>query len=175
MEYFSADLHFFHKRVTVVTDRLVSAEEHDLWVISQINSRVKPNDHLTLLGDTSFSNNARTLPLLAGINCNYTLICGNHDHWILEKERVWYKEATLETAEGNRHKVRMSHFPFAHWADQRWGSFMLHGHSHGHYQGAGKILDVGLDSAHKILGAHVPFSFDEIASFMSTREALMHH
>ena len=64
----------------------------------------------------------------------------------------------------------MMHFPIACWNQQGRGSIHLHGHSHGSYNGEGKMLDVGIDSVYNIFGEHKLFSSEEVLSIVETKQ-----
>lgn len=53
---------------------------------------------------------------------------------------------------------------------RRNGRISLTGNCHGQYEGSGKILDVGLDSAYKIFGEHRFFTEQDIEQIMQNKE-----
>ena len=84
----------------------------------------------------------------------------------------YYKEIKIGDT-----KVCMSHYPMTVWNRQHYGSFMLHGHCHGSFQGKGKILDVGLDNVMNVYGGHFFLTEENITQFMSEQEVYIadHH
>lgn len=88
-EYFSSDFHFGHKNIIKYCNRpFKTLEQMDNTIINNINSRIKPEDHLFFLGDFCFrsgSGRGEGEPNKAKyyqdrINCkNITYVAGNHD------------------------------------------------------------------------------------------------
>ena len=78
------------------------------------------------------------------------------------------------------HQFFMSHYPHVSWDGSNRGVIMLHGHEHGglNYMNEDcKRLDVGIDSAYKILGEYKPFSLEEVLQITETKPVLKlgHH
>lgn len=74
----------------------------------------------------------------------------------------------------------MSHYPHLSWGGSNRGVIMLHGHEHGninHLNEDCKRLDVGIDSAKKILGQYRPFSLQEVLDINESKPLLKlgHH
>ena len=109
-------------------------------------------------------------------------ISGNHE----KSFRNWYRRycdgaLTLKDKEvvlrpdleeikiGEQH-ISLCHYPLAEWNGSFYGSWMLHGHSHGNHKRGrpesqdGKILDVGVD-CHKM----APVSLEEIGTIMENK------
>jgi calcineurin-like phosphoesterase family protein len=186
--YFTSDLHHKHKRIVELTERRTACtqEQHDDWLIDTINSRVRNQDKLYLLGDISFSHKFEEVSCFyRKLNGQKFVIKGNHDdRKILDSLKTsgiiqgWhdYKEIT-EEINGVKQYICMMHFPLASWHKQHYGSWMLHGHSHSSYQGQGKILDVGIDMSYKQTGRYSVFSISEISNFMQDRSVYIsdHH
>ena len=65
------------------------------------------------------------------------------------------------------------------WNKSHHGAYHLYGHSHDSMEDKewGKSMDVGVDSAFRILGEYRPFSFDEIKGILDKRElyTIDHH
>lgn len=55
----------------------------------------------------------------------------------------------------------LCHYPLATWDRSHFGSYHLHGHSHGKHQGSGLSLDVGVDS-----NQFSPVSIDDVVRRM---------
>jgi calcineurin-like phosphoesterase family protein len=198
--FFSSDFHGFHKNIVKGTSEWAdkstqncrdfdTIEEHNTAILNGINSVVKENDILWFLGDFTFGGINSIWEFRKQIKCkNIHFIFGNHDHH-QENNKIlfnhpehftaqqiflstqYYKEITLKGQ-----KVIMSHFPFLSWNHSSKGSIMLHGHEHSeinHLNTKIKRLDVGLDSAYKILGEYRPFSEEEILDLMQNRSSLI--
>lgn len=175
----TSDLHFWHRNICTYTDRnsVTTAESHDEWLIDLWNSTVNPGDIVYHLGDFCFNSRYEIIrDIVRKLNGQKHFIIGNHDkeenfkklkadgllHWYGH-----YKEIKIKDT-----KVVLSHFPFASWHRQHYGSWHLHGHCHASYQGEGKILDVGLDMAYKLTGEHRFFNEEMIEDFMNSREVI---
>lgn len=83
-----------------------------------------------------------------------------------------------------KQEIIMSHYAMRVWNRSHHGAIHLYGHSHDSLDNParggsewGKSMDVGIDSAKRILGEYRPFSLSEILDIMSNREALIvdHH
>jgi calcineurin-like phosphoesterase family protein len=70
-----------------------------------------------------------------------------------------YLELNIESR-----KIVLSHYPFASWNQMHYGSWMLHGHSHGNMPWFGKRVDVGVDCW---MGA--PVSYHMVKAHMDAR------
>jgi len=57
--------------------------------------------------------------------------------------------------------IALSHFPQGDWDRKYHGSWHLHGHSHGNYIGAGKVMDVGVDCTH-----YAPIDYARVCKVM---------
>lgn len=80
-KFFISDLHFGHKNILKYSGALrggSTSEEHDQWLLDQINSVVKKGDLLYILGDVAFNNThlEKMKKIRAG---NRVLVRGNHD------------------------------------------------------------------------------------------------
>ena len=95
---------------------------------------------------------------------------------------------------GGSQKIIMCHYAMRVWNGSHRGSWMLHGHSHDALDdpqlqkdanqkalhkiySKAKTMDVGIDSAFRILGEYRPFEFHELKKIMSDRELIKvdHH
>ncbi len=184
MKFFTSDLHHKHKRIVEITNRSAdtSQEDHDDWLVQIWNSQVNKQDEVWHLGDLSFASRYEDVAdFVQKLNGNINLIKGNHcQAKFLSRLKVdglinnfWdYKEIYIQD-----NKTCLFHFPISCWNNQGRGSWHLHGHSHGNFNGQGKLLDVGLDSAYNIKGEHAFFTEDDIVRYMQGREIFVtdHH
>ena len=181
--FFTADLHFGHKNICQYTNRnkFTAQEDHTEWLIDLHNSRVQNGDVVYILGDVSFYKEKTTIEILSKLNGRLIVVRGNHDSRTqlkkFERDELidsWHEYLELDQ-DGT--KICMMHYPIAVWNKHHYGSIMLHGHSHGSFQGDGKILDVGLDSAYNLFGEHKYLSLKEVESYMSERSVVVkdHH
>lgn len=180
MIWFTSDLHFSHKNICKFTDRqwVTTPEDHDEWLIDLWNSQVSKGSTVVHLGDFCFSSQFETVAKIVNrLNGQKIFIKGNHDNReVLNKLKQeglianWhdYKEIKLED-----NSVCLFHFPISVWHKQHYGSIMLHGHCHSHFQGDGKIMDVGLDAAYNYFGKHCFFSEKDVLEYMQSKEIVV--
>jgi calcineurin-like phosphoesterase family protein len=176
--YFTADPHYYHRGILkycpdrpwtdvgLMNDALV-----ELW-----NKTVPADAHVFCVGDMFFAGAAKALPIMATLNGRKYLIKGNHDagmnqhvqgmfEWVKD-----YHEMKVLDSRGVPLWINLFHYPLATWNRMHYGSWMLHGHTHGGTEPnmhKFDILDVGVDSALMWLGECRPFSFAEVYDIMS--------
>ncbi len=186
--FWTSDIHFKHKSILHYTDRgsLTTAfAEHDLMMVDSINSVVTENDILYILGDIAHCASPwLTLDLVSKLNGKLHLVKGNHD----TKHMDAYKNSGLFASVQselqlvfNKRRIIMYHFPILEWDAGHYGSWMLHGHTHGNLNYAkhglenNRIFDVSLDSSFNLRGTYQPWSFDELDAILSSRLPIEHH
>jgi calcineurin-like phosphoesterase family protein len=144
-------------------------------LIENWNSVVGKNDRIFQFGDFAFCNRKLFLDLIKRLNGKITIILGNHDKTVIncipqlkdmKIDVVYYKEIKY-----NKNLICLFHYGQRVWNKSHHGSWHLYGHSHNKLPPHGKSVDVGVDSTW-ITGKaeYRPFSVEEIAQFMSTRE-----
>lgn len=83
---FIADLHFGHNGLTRILNEenlthlrgnVTNMEEHDEWLLTQMNSVIDKRDVTYILGDACFNN--KSVDLVKKINGTKILLRGNHD------------------------------------------------------------------------------------------------
>lgn len=171
MDFFTSDLHLGHK-LMADSRKHSSIEEMDSAIIETINSMVKEEDRLFILGDISFHNNKKTAELLSLIRCkNLHLIRGNHDNEKmlskLENYFIWIKDYYhLKIVENEiKYYLIMFHYPMIVWDRSHYGSWHLHGHCHG-------TLEIGDNSTRMDVGWDVwkrPITLEDIKRSMNSR------
>jgi len=186
--WFTSDTHFGHRNIIRFANRPFKDENHmDEELIRQWNAVVDEDDDVYHIGDVSLSSDKKTLHILNRLNGNIHLITGNHEKSVLKnaacRDRfVWIKgihELYVDTGEVNfevptknkQQMIVLCHYGMRVWNKSHHGSWMLYGHSHDsmEHEEWGRSMDVGVDSAYRILGVFRPFSFDEISKIMATR------
>lgn len=171
--WFTSDTHFFHKNIIRYTNRpFSSVEEMNEGIIEEWNSHVGMNDTVYHLGDVAFCGVTKVDEILSRLKGVKHLVFGNHDRGFLKKEdfrKHWESIKPYQRITGfsGTPPILLFHFPIAAWDEQGRGSWHLHGHSHGSYEGKGKILDVGLDGPFKRMG---PINLEEIREYMKDRD-----
>jgi len=146
------------------------------------NEVVGEEDDVYHLGDVSLGRADKTVTILNRLNGNIHLITGNHEKSVLDKEYTrnrfeWIKDyyelkVDNQTIEGNKPQlIVMCHYGMRVWNKSHHGAIMLYGHSHDSMEKEpwGRSMDVGVDSAFRILGDYRPFSYEEIKKIMDSR------
>lgn len=186
--WFTSDTHFFHKNIIKFSNRPFKNENHmNEELIRQWNLVVDEDDDVYHLGDVSLGDSNKTLGILNRLNGNIHLITGNHEKSVLSSDKckkrfVWiksYHEMYIELDEPNfsvptqnkNQFIVLCHYGMRVWNKSHHKSIHLYGHSHDsmEYQEWGRSMDVGVDSAYRILGEFRPFSFKEISKIMASR------
>jgi len=144
-------------------------------LVKSWNELVDEDDDVYHLGDFSLTNKNTTLNILNRLNGNIHLITGNHEKSVLKsgacKEKfVWikpYHEMYID-----KQFIVMCHYGMRVWNKSHHKSYMLYGHSHDSMEETvwGRSMDVGVDSAYRILGEYRPFNYVEISNIMDKRE-----
>ena len=178
MKYFTADLHLGHERIL---DADFSARpfntilDHDDYIIDRINAHVMPKDELFVLGDFCWTNAYRKPGHFRNrIKCRTVhLIRGNHDQPSIEKQFSTVQDVRMvkigrDTTDLNKPIVLqafLSHYAHAFWPSSHYGAFHLYGHNHDTREETldrlfpgRRAMDVGVDTAKRLLGDYQPFS-----------------
>ena len=187
-DFFSSDHHFFHKNICEFAGRPFAhlPDMHEK-LIEDHNAVVTNEDRWWCLGDFSFGDSPESTQILKRMNGQKFLVRGNHDHrhrtadgWM---DISWYRELNMKREDGPPHDgVCLMHFPIMSWHKMHYGSYMLHGHSHGNLLypasfATARILDVGVDNIWKLRGDYSPLSWEEIRETLKDRRpaSLDHH
>jgi len=188
--HFTSDHHFGHDNIRRYCDRpFATIEKMDEALIVEWNKVVRPDDVVYHLGDFTLNSGDMARSYFQQLN-GKVYILGNSFHhdkrwlqWIPDKIRAYYTRQHMVTILPPIHTMKfdlatplsdnpfiaLCHFPMAVWPRKHYSAIHLHGHSHGNYQGEGKILDVGVDSVNKIWGAYRPVSLNEVIEYMEER------
>lgn len=152
--YVTSDLHFWHSNILKYNPENRPwdyVEDMNYGLIHHINNTVGSEDTLISLGDFSFGNRDYTEEIIHQIKCNNIIfILGNHCGKLQSLYEEYGEVRDYCETKVNKTKVVMSHYPMAVWNGSHYGSVMLHGHSHGTYQGKGRVRDVGWDARGRI-------------------------
>jgi len=184
MIFFSSDHHFGHRAIIDYADRpFETVGEMDDALVEAWNARVSPKDEVYYLGDISMTRTSRTAELVNRLNGRIYYLRGNHDdalkpvvtarfEWVKDYYELRHQKAGTQEQWG-RHaaKIILFHYPIQVWRENHFGSWHLHGHSHGSLrplpsQENIRRLDVSVDTRPD----YAPYSLDEITEIMSTRE-----
>ncbi len=182
--FFTADQHFgAFNHATKYRCGFIDPRNMDEVFIDAWNQRVpKQGGHVFCLGDFSVSNPKRTQEILRQLNGSKYLVIGNHDKGVnlATKELFkWVKPYHEQKVDWHEWKYRliMCHYAFRTWNYMHHGSLNLHGHSHGNLPRIPAQLDVGIDSARKLLGVWAPFSMQDVHDLLAGQQAICedHH
>lgn len=178
--FFVSDTHFGHRAMSDswragkfplnrYAGVLEKKDHMDEWLIEQWNLVVPPHGIVFHLGDVSFRNSTQTGKILERLNGEVHLVPGNHDkgHTNVVQDWGWTVEPQYLEIDVGGQRIVMCHYAFRSWNKMHYGSWNLHGHSHGNLeQSNGKQLDVGVDSQ-AISTLLRPVSYVEVALWMS--------
>lgn len=142
--FFTADEHYGHKNILDYSDRpFGSVEEMDAALIKRHNSVVQRGDLVIHIGDFSLVPSAKLVQqrYVRKLKGDHIFLVGDHDKWLnKEIHRRFY---TLQTPD---FLYVCLHWPLRSWPAMRFGSYHLHGHSHGRLPVSGRSIDVGVDN-----------------------------
>ena len=160
---FYSDPHFGHEMVATKSRGFDSAGGMTTHLVEAYNKVVRPGELVAWLGDCFFCGTEESVDILRKLNGHKVLVRGNHDGSAAKMARLGFSmvvdEAVTHIA-GER--VRMSHFPPAHYHDPRYpgtnkryldrrpklnkGEWLVHGHTHNKERVRGKCIHVGVDA-----------------------------
>lgn len=174
--FFTSDTHFGHKNIIKYSNRPFKDVDHmNEELIKSWNNVVDEDDEVYHIGDVSLMSPEKTSEVLYRLNGKIYLIRGNHEKSVMKKQYnrdrfEWILPKAEITIEGQF--IILDHYSGRVWNKSHRGSWMLYGHSHNslEYDPWGKSMDVGVDSAYKILGEYRPFSFEEVKRILDKRE-----
>lgn len=163
--FFTSDTHFGHIKIVEYCKRpFRDWVEMDEVMIERWNARVRPSDHVYHLGDFSLCTDYELIKAyVRKLNGNKHLILGNHDAK-REKGLVGFAEVKpYKEIKVNDQHIVLFHYAMKTWNRAHYGSWQLHGHSHGTLPRdfTMRQLDVGVD-----VWNFTPISFDEIQEEM---------
>ena len=161
---FIADLHFGHDFVAVLRESN-STEEHDEFIIDEINSSVNDGDILWILGDIGIRTDEETLDKVGRLKGRKMLISGNHDSTHPMHKNAWKSQAKalrvfeyvapFQRLRLGGEDVMLSHFPYQgdHSDEDRYEQYrlkaeglpLLCGHVHDAWEQSGVQWNVGID------------------------------
>lgn len=178
MNYFTSDIHFWHKNIIKFCNRPFSSlEEMNETIISNYNSRVTPEDTCYFIGDIFFCHKYEAIDLLSKMNGNKILIIGNHDGSKTRMLDIGFSEVhdSLELIIGG-FPVILNHYPWfmpptesgaytkrSKQQEFRKGVFLVHGHCHSTPETKFRknSLDIGVDGNN-----FMPYSEEEVAALI---------
>ena len=190
--FFTSDTHWGHDAIlTYEPERKklgATIQEHDVELVRRINSKVKPEDYLIIVGDVGLSSGTYLKECLEKINSkNLILVRGNHDkHSDSFYRKIGFSWVCYETKlKIAGEYVRICHhpyrkpwykcmFPWQYKEKDRnkrpidTGNFLLMGHIHsgGHREGSWRVfkrmINVGVD-----VNKFYPIPLHEVANIIT--------
>ena len=161
---FTADLHFGHNFVAGLRG-FDSAEDHDEFMIEDINRVTQDDDILWILGDIGIRTDEETLDKVGRLRGRKMLISGNHDSTHPMHKNAWKSQAKalrvfeyvtpFQRLRLGGEDVLLSHLPYLgdHSDEDRYEQYrlkdrglpLLCGHVHGAWERSGSQWNVGVD------------------------------
>lgn len=187
MKYFTADLHLGHANIIKYCNRpFATTEEMDHAIRQNFINTIKPGDELYILGDISFDVE-RAREFLLWVPGQKFIVWGNHDPKKTKDRETLARECVktadiMEVKLASGKQAVLCHYPMLRWNKAHFGSFMLHGHTHGgcKYPENMRIMDVGVDTGYVEPGSiwhdkYFPVSEQEIDLYMKRVPWVQHH
>jgi calcineurin-like phosphoesterase family protein len=147
--FFTSDIHFGHSAVIGFGRRPFDDRDHmDAEIVRMWNEVVPRDGTVIILGDVSFRGAAQTVEILSQLHGRLILVPGNHDGGMSKAPKSMFAEVwpQLKKIKVAGHRIVLCHFPIESWEDMGYGSWHLHGHTHGSLPGFGRRLDVSMDA-----------------------------
>ncbi len=143
-------------------------------IIENINSRVKKDDTLYILGDVGCAEIDPT-EYLKRIKCKKILIIGNHDaRWMKHRHfRNCFEEIhEIKAIRRNGPRIILCHYPLCEWDGYWKGHYHFYGHVHNSEEGAGKIM-AGIERAVNVgvdVNDYMPKTIEELTGLKEEHE-----
>ncbi len=155
MYFFTADQHYGHNNIIKHCNRpFDSVEDMDKVLIDNHNSVVEDRDIVIHVGDFCWHKKKdKVSKYIKQLNGQHIFIKGSHDYWLKDRF-IWEKKIEEQW-------VVACHYAMRTWSRSHYGSWMLHGHSHGRLDHMKNQWDVGVDNNY-----YTPVSFDELDIIM---------
>ena len=140
MQYYTADLHFFHPELCKARG-FAALEEMNESIVKNL-SFLTEKDTLYILGDVAYGYTMDKdlddiVSLLDRIRCTKHLITGNHDAWQLKNNPdIWkfkMRFASINDSlliRDSGYDLFLSHYPMLEWDGFYKGRWLFHGHIH---------------------------------------------
>jgi len=142
MYFFTSDQHFSHNNIISYCKRpFKTIEEHDHEIIKRHNEVVYPNDFVVHGGDFTLKHGKTfAQSIINQLNGNHIFLRGSHDYWIDKSAHErWERKIDGQY-------IVVDHYAGRVWPRSYYGSWQLHGHSHGNLPPIGLQYDIGVDN-----------------------------
>lgn len=172
--WITSDTHYSHRNIIRYCNRPFNTiEEHDEELIRRFNSRVGYDDIVYHLGDFCLGDSRASTNIYRRLNGREKiLIKGNHDK--LRNYRDIFTAIQdvllLKLSKSASDWIWLSHYAHARWPHAHHGALHVFGHSHGHFKGLGRSMDIGVDTSN-----YYPYHIDEIVKKLRNLEPVEHH
>jgi len=160
--FFTSDQHFSHRRIIEYEKRpFAGVDVMNEELIHRWNTVVPENGIVICAGDFSFSKASKFTDHLNG---TIHLVQGTHDHYAAhDRERAFASVSDILYLAVGEQFIVVSHCPFESWERMHYGSWHIHGHTHGHARKVHNRMDVGID----VPGCtYAPWTYNEVKNMM---------
>lgn len=181
--WFVSDTHFLHTNIIKYCERpFQDTKEMNQVLVDRWNEVVGEDDLIFCLGDFALGREKDCHHILQSLNGHKVLIKGNHEKTVMKKsfnrdefdggiyELLEIKVNDDEVSDGFQ-PIVLCHYTMMTWNRSHRGSLQLFGHVHGQLNDSELLkptqMDVGVDSAYKILGEYRPFSYYEVKEYLN--------
>lgn len=162
--WFTSDQHYWHTNILHHSHRpFESVTLMNEELIKRHNERVAKTDTVYYLGDVCLGAPSEILNRLNG---RKHLIQGNHDErWISKYHSGnWFQSINqVKLVKIDEQQIWLSHYPHESWPSSHYGTWNLHGHSHGGSRKVRNRCDVGVDCWDLY-----PVSFEQLQTHFAT-------
>lgn len=174
MQYFTADLHFYHDNIIKHVNRpFHDSGEMNRVLVKNWNDVIKPQDEVYILGDVTMKGPVLAMEMLSQLKGRKYLIRGNHDTFADNREFdrsvfEWVKDYYELSCQNQ--KFILFHYPIEEWNGYFRGTIQLHGHQHNHVDYNYKNLEKGIRRFDVGVDANYmkPVSIEDIISFFAS-------
>lgn len=169
MNYYTSDLHLGHANIIRFCKRpFADVGEMDRILIENWNARVRPHDHVYIVGDLAFKNEQSIANVLDRLMGHKHLVVGNHDgKWMKQvnlTERFESVDMLLQISDDQR-KLVLCHYPMMTWPGKN--AYLIYGHIHNNTNGAYwpllRTYDHALNASVEVNG-YQPVTFEELTA-----------
>jgi len=148
MYWFTADEHYYHKKILEYCDRPFSSiEEMNETLINNHNNVVGKNDITIHAGDFTLLKNKKFIyeNIINKLNGKHVFIVGSHDYWLKgsNNDQIWQRNISIKN---KKYFFVVCHYAMHTWHKSHYNSIHLFGHSHGNLNLDGKRWDCGVDN-----------------------------
>jgi len=153
MEYFfTADEHYYHYNIIQYENRpFSSSDEMDEVLVKRHNEIVGKRDIVIHAGDFTLKSKEMAKKIIQRLKGQHIFLKGSHDHWLPKSASTRWEKRIDDIY------IVVDHYPMRSWSRSHYGSWQLHGHSHGHMPPYENQKDIGVDTNN-----YYPYSFEEL-------------